>query len=132
MGGKPPNLREVLVNGKTRFKAWMAAVVPVLAVAVGLVWAADKAPDGKTLFREYCKPCHGPDSPNGEVTPMTLIQDQWERFFKEKLVPSHGNLDDPKGSGKKLLEVLTPELLEKIKKFALEHAADSEHPMTCG
>ncbi|MGQ9495111.1 MAG: c-type cytochrome [Thermoanaerobaculaceae bacterium] len=100
--------------------------------ALALSWAAEKTPEGKTLFREYCRPCHGADAANGEVTPMTLIQEQWERFFKEKLVPSHGQLKDPKGSGKKLLEVLTPELLEQIKKFAVDHAADTEQPMTCG
>ncbi|MGC8917141.1 MAG: c-type cytochrome [Thermoanaerobaculum sp.] len=117
---------------RTKHNTWLALGLPLLAMAVGLAFAADTGPDGKSLFREYCKPCHGPDSANGEVTPMTLIQEQWERFFKEKLVPSHGTLADPKGSGKKLLEVLTPELLEKIKKFAVDHAADSEHPMTCG
>jgi len=120
------------VRKRTRAMRLLTVGLPGLALAFGLAWAADKEPDGKTLFREYCKPCHGPDSPNGEVTPMSLIQEQWERFFKEKLVPSHGKLADPKGSGKQLLEVLTPELLEKLKKFAIEHAADSEHPMTCG
>jgi hypothetical protein len=122
----------VIVKKRTNLTLWLSMLVPVLALALGLAWAADKEPDGKALFREYCKPCHGPDSPHGEVTPMSLIQEQWERFFKEKLVPSHGQLADPKGSGKKLLQVLTPEMLEKLKKFAIDHAADSEHPMTCG
>ncbi|MCX7895122.1 MAG: cytochrome c [Thermoanaerobaculum sp.] len=109
-----------------------STLVPLLALVVGLAWAGEKSPDGKTLFREYCKPCHGPDSAHGEVTPMTLIQEQWERFFRDQLVPSHGQAMDPKGSGKKLLEVLTPELLKKLKQFTMEHAADSEQPMTCG
>lgn len=120
------------MNVRTSMTRLVSMGLPPLALAFGLAWAADKAPDGKALFREYCKPCHGPDSPNGEVTPMSLIQEQWERFFKEKFVPSHGKLADPKGSGKQLLEVLSPELLEKLKKFAIEHAADAEHPMTCG
>ncbi|HQT94965.1 MAG TPA: hypothetical protein PK435_10055, partial [Thermoanaerobaculaceae bacterium] len=89
-------------------------------------------PDGRVLFKEYCKPCHVANSPHGEVTPMTLIQEQWERFFKEKLVPSHKDLVDSTHGGKKVLEVITPEMLQKIKKFAIDHAADSEHPMTCG
>ncbi len=125
-------LWEVNVNVETRTVSFVLCLLPALLLGWGLAGAEGKAPDGKTLFREYCKPCHGPDSPHGEVTPMSLIQEQWERFFKEKLRPSHEKLGDPKGSGKKLFEVLTPEMLEKLKKFAVDHAADSEQPMTCG
>ncbi|MEW6338680.1 MAG: hypothetical protein AB1625_14950 [Acidobacteriota bacterium] len=110
---------------------WIPLVVVVLVGAAGVAWSAAE-PEGKVLFREYCKPCHAPNSANGEVTPMTLIQEQWERFFKEKLVPSHKDLVDTQHGGKKVLDVITPEMLEKIKKFSIEHAADSEHPMTCG
>jgi cytochrome c5 len=110
---------------------WFATAAAVLALTAGLAWSAAE-PEGKTLFREYCKPCHAPNSAAGEVTPMTLIQEQWERFFKEKLVPSHKDLVDQQHGGKKVLDVITPEMLEKIKKFSIDHAADSEHPMTCG
>ena len=103
----------------------------VLGVA-SLALAADKTPDGRTLFRENCKPCHQADSANGEYTPMTLIQDQWERFFDEKYVPAHKDVADPGHDGKSVTEVITPEMLKKIRKFAVDHAADSEHPMTCG
>lgn len=113
---------------KTR---WLVVAVGAAVIgAAGLVRAGE--PDGRMLFKENCKPCHAAKSPNGEVTPMTLIQEQWERFFKEKLVPSHKDLVDPAHGGKKVLEVITPEMLQKIKKFAIDHAADSEHPMTCG
>jgi cytochrome c5 len=110
---------------------WLLVAVGAAAIAAAGVAAAGE-PDGRLLFKDYCKPCHMAKSANGEVTPMTLIQDQWERFFKEKLVPSHQNVVDPAHGGKKVLEVITPEMLQKIKKFAIDHAADSEHPMTCG
>lgn len=100
---------------------------------VGVSMAEEKKPtDGKALYKEYCKPCHMSGSKHGEYTPMSLIQDQWERFFKDKLVPSHKEVTDPDHENKKVLDIITPELLQKIKKFAIDHAADSEQPMTCG
>jgi hypothetical protein len=62
---------------------------------------------------------------------MTLTQDQWRKFFSTKLAPSHKSAVDPK-TGKKLLETLTPDQLKAIQRFAIDHAADSEQPATCG
>ncbi len=103
-----------------------------LALGLAGVAVAAKKPSGKDLYRENCKPCHQADSPNGEYTPMTLIQDQWNRFFDEKYVPAHKNVVDPNHDGKKVIDVITPEQLKEIRDFAVDHAADSEHPMTCG
>ncbi len=89
------------------------------------------AQDGKALYRANCKVCHDKGSPNKQYTPMTLTQDQWRHFFSTKLVPSHKGAVMP-GSGKKLLESLTPEQLKAIQRFAIDHAADSEQPATCG
>ncbi len=112
------------------------ATVIVAGLAViamtSMASAKDKKVDGRTLFREHCKVCHGPDSPNGEYTPMTLIQDQWEDFFDNNYVNTHKDVVDAKHGNKKVTDVITPEMLKKIKKFAIDHAADSEHPMTCG
>lgn len=113
-----------------------ACAIGIAAVSVlvfGLVASAgDKGPDGQELYRSYCKPCHVANSPNGEYTPMTLIQDQWKRFFKDKYVRVHADVVDDKHDGRKVVDLITPEMLEKIKAFAIDHAADSEHPMTCG
>lgn len=95
---------------------------------------------GKELYRLTCKPCHLPKSPAGEYTPMTLIQEQWEDFFDNTYAGIHEALVDsvearPDWATPELiqkLEQLTPKMLEKIRKFAVDHAADSEHPMTCG
>lgn len=103
-----------------------------LALSLGGLAMAAKKPSGKELYRDYCKPCHQADSANGEYTPMTLIQDQWNRFFDEKYVPSHENVTDPGHEGKTVVDVITPEQLKEIRDFAVDHAADSEHPMTCG
>ena len=108
----------------------MLAVVAVCAG--GLLLAGEKPASGKVLYRTYCKPCHGPDSPHGQYAPLSLIQDQWDRFFDKKLVETHEGVQAPGDSGEKLLEVLDDEMLKKIRKFAVDHAADSESPMTCG
>ncbi len=38
--------------------------------------------DGKKLYREMCKVCHGPDAEAGEYAPMYLIQEQWTQSSK--------------------------------------------------
>ncbi len=94
--------------------------------------AGKKKVKGKDLYKEFCKPCHDTDSENGEYTPMSLIQDQWERFFDKKYEASHKDITLETHEGKLLLDIIKEEDLKKIKKFAIDHAADSEHPMTCG
>ena len=107
-------------------------LIAVLALSLANVATAAKKPKGNDLFKEYCKPCHEADSANGEYTPMTLIQDQWIRFFDKKYVDSHSGVMDPNHDNKPVTEVISEEDLEVIKKFAVDHAADSEQPMTCG
>jgi hypothetical protein len=104
----------------------------VLALSLANVATAAKKPKGIDLYKEYCKPCHEEESENGEYTPMTLIQDQWVRFFDTKYVKSHTDVLDPNHDNKPVTEVISEEHLEMIKKFAIDHAADSEQPMTCG
>ncbi len=86
---------------------------------------------GKDLFKASCKPCHGPKSEAGEYKPLTLIQEQWDKFFDEKYLEKHKAVVDST-RGKKVTDWITPKMLEKIRKFAVDGAADSEHPMTCG
>ena len=107
-------------------------LIGVLALSLANLATAAKKPKGVDLYKEYCKTCHGPDSPDGEYTPMTLIQDQWERFFDDKYVDTHSKVLDPHHDNKPVTEVISKDDLELIKEFAIDHAADSEHPMTCG
>ncbi|MEQ1606718.1 MAG: cytochrome c [Pyrinomonadaceae bacterium] len=86
--------------------------------------------NGKDLYKVDCKVCHTKDSPNGEYTPMSLTQDQWRAFFDKKFIKTHKDVVLPTEK-KKLLEFLTPDQIGKIKKFCIDHAADSEQPQTC-
>ena len=106
-----------------------AAALALLSVAAG---ADTKPVPGKDLYRDYCKSCHVAGSPNGEYTPMTLIQDQWVRFFDKKYQRTHEGVTDPAHGNKPVTEVISPEMLQQIRDFATQHAADSESPMTCG
>lgn len=108
------------------------AFAALLAAGGASLAPAGDEPDGKTLFRQYCKGCHGPKAKAGEYTPMTLIGDQWTRFFDKKFVPTHRGIADPAHGDQPVPEAIPPADLEKIRRFAIDHAADSEHPMTCG
>ena len=116
----------------TRYITAMVLVAFLAMSAAGLATAGKKKAEGQELFKEYCKPCHEPDSEHGEYTPMTLIQEQWERFFEKKYERTHGDVVCPTHGGVPVIEAISPEDLELIKTFAIEHAADSEQPMTCG
>ena len=117
----------------SRSRLFVATVLlGVLVIGLANVATAAKKPKGSDLYKEYCKPCHEAGSPNEEYTPMTLIQDQWERFFDEKYEKSHSEVLDPNHDNKPVTEVITEDDLEQIKKFAIDNAADSEQPMTCG
>jgi cytochrome c553 len=112
----------------------MIAVVLAGVVVIGLAdfATAGKKAAGQDLYKEHCKPCHTADSEHGEYTPMSLIQDQWTRFFDEKYKPSHEKVLDPKHDNKPVTETISDEDLATLKAWTIDHAADSEHPMTCG
>lgn len=113
-------------------RTFVLAFVAIAALAgiPGATARSSEKIDGKALYKQNCKVCHEKGSPKGEFTPMTLIQDQWKSFFKDKLVPTHKDLTLP-GQDVKLLDALTPDQLQAIEKFCVDHAADSEQPQTC-
>lgn len=88
--------------------------------------------EAQRLYREHCRHCHDDGSPHGEYTPMSLIQAQWERFFDRKFERAHRKVIDDKFGGQPVTEAISPEDLEKIREFAIDHAADTDQPMTCG
>ena len=102
-----------------------------LAIAAEEV-AKEKKIDGKDLFKSHCKMCHGEDADAGEYTPMTLIEEQWEEFFDELWVETHGEVACPKDAKKTVTDMWSKEMLKAVRKFCMDHAADSEQPMTCG
>ena len=112
-------------------------VVIVLAGIVALSFAsgataAKKKIKGQDIYKEFCKPCHDTDSENGEYNPMSLIQDQWATFFEEDFEEAHEGVNDPNHDNAPVTEVLTEEEFEALAKWTIDHAADSEQPMTCG
>ena len=92
----------------------------------------EKKLDGKDLFKTHCKTCHAVDADAGEYTPMTLIEEQWEEFFDELWVETHGEVVCPKDEKKTVTDMWSKEMLKAVRKFCVDHAADSEQPMTCG
>ena len=88
--------------------------------------------EAQRLYREHCRHCHDDGSPHGEYTPMSLIQAQWERFFDRKFERAHRKVIDDKFDSQPVTEAISPEDLEKIREFAIDHAADTDQPMTCG
>jgi hypothetical protein len=53
------------------------------------------------------------------------------RFFERKYERKHKNVADENHGGQPVTAVISAEDLEKIRWFAVEHAADTEQPMTC-
>ena len=62
---------------------------------------------------------------------MTYIQAQWERFFSRKYERKHKDVLDEKFGNVAVTQAIDEETLAKISIFAIDHAADTEHPMTC-
>ncbi len=91
-----------------------------------------KKMDGKELYKTLCKTCHMEDSDAGEYTPMSLIMDQWDEFFDETFVETHKDVVCPKDKDKKVTDMIDKDMIKKLRKFCVDHAADSEQPMTCG
>jgi mono/diheme cytochrome c family protein len=102
----------------------------ILLALVMVTPASEKTASGKELYRQNCRVCHEKGSPDGEYSPMSLIQDQWKEFFETKYAATHKEVQLP-GQSKKLLEALTPEQIKIIQKYCIDHAADSEQPQTC-
>ena len=127
----PRTAEPVLERLMKRFQLCLLAVAVSVAFLTATQTATAQNLNGKELYRNNCKVCHDKGSPNGQYTPMTLTQDQWKKVFTVKLVPAHKNALNPKTGGK-VLEELTPDQLKAIQKFAVDHAADSEQPATCG
>src|SRR5215470_20048293 len=87
-----------------QFAKRLLAISWLIALAlVAVVPAGDKGPGGKELYKQNCRVCHEKASPNGEYSPLTLIQDQWKNFFANKFQSTHQSAVLP-GQNKKLLE----------------------------
>ena len=110
----------------------------ILAMLVGASMAEDEAVkdikkmDGKELFKTQCKVCHAEDSKAGEYTPMSLIMDQWDEFFDESFAETHKEVPSLDDKETMVPDMFDKDMIKKLRKFCVDHAADSEQPMTCG
>ena len=77
--------------------------------------------DGETLFDMKCGKCHA----RGNATafgPVKYASVQWERFFKRN---KHGRKKD-------ISQEVSEEEIKQIKKYLVDHAADSDRPIAAG
>ncbi|RMF72947.1 MAG: cytochrome c [Acidobacteria bacterium] len=120
-------------EGRHRTTTIVAAAALVgLLLALGLpALGASGTKAELELWKASCKVCHAKDGTAKDLSPATLIGMQWERFFDKKFAKTHADLIHPEKK-EPLGKVLTPETLKKLRKFLVDHAADSEQPMTCG
>lgn len=69
-------------------------IFPSLTNVIGIVrLCSHRVCEGK--YKEACKPCHAENSPNGEYSPRTLIQDRWQRLYDENYAEAHAAVNDP-------------------------------------
>ena len=109
----------------------LAATAAMIALS-GPTLAETSVEEAQRLYREHCRHCHDDGAEAGEYTPMSLIQAQWERFFDRKYERKHRKVIDAKYGDLPVTEAISAEDLEKIREFAIDHAADTDQPMTCG
>ena len=113
-----------------RRDSWLITALILGLLLLGTGTASAQSLNGKELYRNNCKTCHDKGSPYRQYTPMTLSQDQWRTFFKNKLVQAHKNAVNPKTGDR--FKLLSPDEIKAIQRFVIDHAADSEQPATCG
>jgi len=58
--------------------------------------------------------------------------DQWDEFYDETFAETHKEVACPKDKDKKVTDMIDKDMIKKLRKFCVDHAADSEQPMTCG
>jgi hypothetical protein len=128
---------EMMKFSKTLFLLTLVLAVSLVAGSVLAEEKVDKEKSvkemsGKDLYKKACKSCHDVDSDAGEYTPMSLIVEQWEEFFDGDFAETHNTVVCPSDPEKMVSDHFSKDMLKKIKKFCIDHAADSEQPMTCG
>lgn len=109
--------------GFNRCRSMVLFATTLTAFASLAVSSAFGADPGRELTKAKCKSCHAEGAAAGTMTPLSKTQRQWERFFEkeqhEKKAP---------GTWKQI----APRELEQIRRYLIDHAADSPQPETCG
>lgn len=112
-------------NKKTSLSIFF--LIPALLLLVTPLMAGPNPNRGKSLYKSTCKTCHVKAGEGKELTPISKTQDQWKRFFVKSTLNTMTTRVQVK-TGKQL----TAEELADMQLFLVSHAADSDHPETCG
>ncbi len=78
--------------------------------------------DGESLFQSKCGLCHGDGMKAPKIAPVKYAAIQWERFFDRE---KHQRKQD-------IISLINKEERSRIKKYLMEHAADSDLPIAAG
>lgn len=108
------------------FLVALIALSVIALIGASLESAGPNPNKGKTLYKTTCKSCHIKGGEAKDLTPMSKTIDQWNRFFKKGVEACLKRVTD------KTNKTLTPQDVEDMKFFLVSHAADSDHPETCG
>jgi mono/diheme cytochrome c family protein len=96
-------------------------IILALLFSIFLTLSASSA-QGRNLFISKCGQCHKTGGEAGVFAPTKYASSQWERFFSRGL---HKRKKDISG-------LFTPEELEAIERYLVNHAADSSQPEAAG
>ena len=98
----------------------------ILSLAVGLIvgtlTAFSHASDGKDVFIKKCGSCHRSGGEAPVFAPTKYASSQWERFFGRN---KHQRKKD-------ISSVLSEADRNAVKKYLIDHAADSDQPEAVG
>jgi cytochrome c len=113
-------------SGKARVLVGLLCGVLIFAGAMAASKANPKR--GKVFYKNNCRVCHDGSSDAKELSPISKTMAQWEKAFAAGAeVESH--LDVVKSE---VGTELTEQDLFDIQGYLIYHAADSDHPATCG
>ncbi len=84
-----------------------------------MLYAGD---DGRALFVSKCGQCHKSGGTAPAFSPTLYASTQWDRFFAR----------DKHAKKKDLSSIIKQGELESIKKYLVDHAADSSQPEAAG
>lgn len=113
-------------SGKARVLAGLLCGALVFAGALAASKANPKR--GKVFYKKNCRVCHDGSTEAGELSPISKTMAQWEKAFKAGGVVE-GHLGQVKAT---VGTELTEQDLLDIQAYLMYHAADSDHPATCG
>mgnify|MGYP000482371822 CR=1 FL=1 len=63
---------------------------------------------------------------------LHVIGEAVKKVFDETFPETHKEIPSPQDEKKMVPDMFDKDMIKKLRKFCVDHAADSEQPMTCG